>query len=262
MLPEQAFQRPTRSAHHGDYRAPNELLPALLVADRHPEIQVFEIDFVDAGGPQKRLVSSHDYDERAIARGAELEQWIDELVVKRGRLLWLDCKQNLDLYFAWQYTKFHPRRLMRRLEAARARLAEQGADLTRFVWIGCQDCGLRAQLLAENERLPEGKRWRFILDMPTVESYVWQRIVPHCWRWRVYQQAYDAFRETDYQAYDVISLDRTFFDGPSELKRFVRSLKLRPSVLVVLNSFPLRQAPVELEDHAIVMQYDYTEQQQ
>lgn len=249
------ISRVTRSAHHGDYKSPNELTPALLIADAHPEVQVFEIDFVDTGDAQKQIISSHDYDERAIARGSPLAQWVDALVVQRRRILWLDCKQNLDLYFAWQYPKFHARRLFRQLEKLRTDVMPA---LAQFLWIGSQDCELRSQLLAENEKLPLDKRWRFILDMPTVMSYGWLRITPHCWQGWVFDDAYQKFRDTDYQSYDVISLDREFFTGPSQLKRFLRSLHLRPGVLVVLNSFSLKQAPLELEEHCIVMQYDYT----
>lgn len=249
-------QSPTRSAHHGDYRAPNELQPALVIADAHPEVQIFEIDFVDPGNAQKQIVSSHDYDESAISLGSPLEEWIAELVVKRRRILWLDCKQNLDLFFAWQYPKFHARRLMRALDRARSTVEPA---LAQFVWIGSQDCELRTQLLAENDKLPLASRWRFILDMPTVLSYAWLRITPSCWRGWVYDDAYEKFKESEYHRFDVVSMDREFFTGPSAMKRFIRSLHLRPGVLVVLNSFTLRQPPLEIEDHCIVMQYDYTQ---
>ena len=260
MLPNQSIVKPvSRSCHHGDVKRPNELEAALTVARQNPEIEVFEIDFVDAGGPHKRLVSSHDYNERAIARGSDLIQWLEQLVIGMNKILWIDVKQNLDLYFAWSYPKFHTRRLFRQL----SQFSEKHPEIRQRVWIGCQDCALRASLLAHNEALPLEHRWKFILDMPTVEGYVWQRLIP---KWsccgepqrNLRQYVYEQFRETDYQNYDRISLDKDFFQGPDKVKEFVRSLKLRPDVLIILNSFSQRQPPIFLEDHTIVMQYDYT----
>ncbi len=251
------LRQPRLSAHHGDIARPNQLQPALEVAERWPEIDVFEIDFVDAGGPHKRIVSSHDYDDGMIAQGSELEQWLLEICVRRRRILWIDVKQNLDLYFNWAYGRFHSRRLVRRLEAAAMAHANEMPDLRHYVWIGCQDERLRAEL--EKDLKPLG--WRFILDMPCVSGYVAQRLLGCCWASCVRTHVEEQFRETTYKEHQVLSIDKDFFKGPGglrELRRFILSLGLRPDQLLVLNSFPLSQQRLQLEDHAIVMQYDYT----
>ena len=241
-------QQPRLSAHHGDFLKPNQLAPAMRVADAHPEIDVFEIDFVDSGAA---IVSAHDYDARAIGLGSALAEWIDEFAVRRRRVLWIDVKQNIDLYCDWAHGGFSTARLFAALEDARVRTP----DLDTRVWLGCQDEALRDELLA----YCRAHRWRFILDMPLVSGYVAQRLVPRC-AWPCARSAVQAeMRDSElYAGHRLVSLDREFFAGPTELKRFVRELELQADTLLVLNSFDRRQARIEVEDVAIVMQYDYT----
>ena len=239
----------TRSCHHGDINDQNNLEAALRVADEFPEIDVYEIDFVCDG---KRIVSSHDYNSKMIECGSELEKWIDAIVVGRGKILWIDVKQNLDFYFAWSYGTFDALSMFARLAEARLKW---GSDvMNRRIWIGCQDVALREQIMA----LCQSDDWPFILDIPTISGYIMKCLTPHCLTPKLPTFIEKQMRHTDYQHEDIISIDRSFFSGPKELKRFVVSLHLRPGVTIVLNSFPRTQQPIHIEDHRIVMQYDYT----
>jgi hypothetical protein len=226
------------------------LAAALCVARQHPEIDIYEIDFVTA--PDGRIVSSHDYAAEAIADGSDVLLWIEAIVVERGKVLWLDVKENLDLYFAWQYGTFDHALLFAQL--AEARKKWPSAALPQRLWLGCQDVALRKII----RRRCDEDGWQFIMDMPAVSGYVWQRLASWCCAPRVNQLVGRQMLHSDYQSAAIISIDRTFFASPKELKRFVRALQLKPGVIVVLNSFPLSREPILVEDGRIVMQYDYT----
>lgn len=239
----------TRSCHHGDINQQNNLEAALRVADKFPEVDIYEIDFVCDG---KRIVSSHDYNSDKIAQGSELVDWVEAIVVARRKILWIDVKQNMDFFFAWDYGTFDAVSMFTRL--AEARLKWGSDQLNGRIWIGCQDVVLREQIV----ELCRSDAWSFILDIPTISGYVAKCLTPHCLAPKLPTFIEKQMRHTDYHQANIISIDRSFFSGPKELKRFVVSLHLRPGVIVVLNSFPLSQQPILIEDHRIVMQYDYT----
>ena len=239
----------TRSCHHGDFEAPNELAAALRVSAAFPEIDVFEIDFVCDG---TRIVSSHDYASEAIARGSALPEWIEAIVVERGRTLWLDVKENLDIQFAWAYGKFDAALLFTQLAEAGKKWGLE--RLRHRIWVGCQEAALRRTLMKGCET----NGWHFILDMPSASAYVCQMVTPRCCVPQLNAFVDRQMHATNYHQCDIISIDKDFFKGSKELKRFVAALNLRPGVIVVLNSFPRSQSPLLLEDHRIVMQYDYT----
>jgi hypothetical protein len=244
------------SSHHGDYRRPNVLADALRVTDTYEEIDIYEVDFVSDGA---RIISSHDYEEEAIARGSPMEEWVREFVVKRRKVLWLDIKENLALFFSWGYAKFSPRLLFHKLNTE-WKAAVNGAeelDIRSRVWIGCQEPGLRERLRNYNDRYCGG-RWRMMYDMPDITAYILQRVTPHCMEQWLFDYVEAQARSSEYAQFDLLSLDRAFFTGPNAMKRFLLSLELRPGTLVVLNSFSRKQEPLTLPGLTIVMQYDYT----
>jgi hypothetical protein len=250
---------PLISSHHGDYRRENNLVAAVRVAEIFEEIDIYEIDFVSVG---KRVISSHDYEEEAIANGSPVEEWIREFVVKRGKILWLDVKENLTLLMNCGYGKFGVRALFHRLETEwkeAANRPQNPVDIRTRIWIGCQDVSLRERLFEYNQRRCGG-RWHQILDMPTTTAYILQRITPPCFTSLLCEYVCRESRESDYRDFDLLSVDRSFFPGRKAMKAFILSLELRPDVLVVLNSFGRNQKPIILPNHRIAMQYDYTVQ--
>jgi len=244
---------PLLSAHHGDHQRDNNLRGAIRVADVFEEIDIYEVDFVSVG---KRLVSSHDYNEEAIANGSDVEEWIQEFAVRREKILWLDIKQNLDLYLNCGYSKFRVSLLFHKLEHERKMYADQ-VDIRRRIWIGCQDGELRERII-EHNRTFCGGRWHIIWDMPTITGYILQRITPSCFSSLLCDFICRESRESRYQEFDIVTIDRSFFSGRKPLIRFILSLELRPDVLIVLNSFGRQTKPVVVPNHRIVMQYDYT----
>jgi Fe-S-cluster formation regulator IscX/YfhJ len=242
----------TISAHHGNKRKENNLRAALQLIEDHPEVDVYEIDFVTHHG---LIISAHDYADEAIKNGSLLSAWIDHFIAGHKRTLWLDIKENLSLYFHWCHEKFDESLLYDELE--RSLLLYPNIDITRYVWIGCQDVDLRQRLWDYNERHCKGK-WQMILDMPTAPNYVAQLLLPCLGSWvrdAVCEQVEQELIDTSYR---LFSLDQSFFHSMREMKRFLRTLTFPPNSTLVLNSFADRsiRAP-HIERVHIVMQYDY-----
>ena len=233
-MEHQRAQYPRLSCHHGNAARENDLEEAVRVADAFPEIDVFEIDFLTH---RRLLISAHDYSERVIRRGSRLSSWLRELVVKRGKTLWIDVKENLALYFHWCHEHFDAQLLFECLEEARA----VDAAVVARVWVGCQDETLREALIEYNAVQCAG-RWTIILDMPMAPAYVAQFFAPECLRGALQESVCEDFEHHQYERFDVISLDQSFFTSRKALKAFIRSLRLAPHVLVVLNSFARDQA--------------------
>jgi len=252
------------SNHHGDTHAPNELEPARQI-DHHygHEIDIYEIDFVSFHG---RIISAHDYDIDKINQGSELHEWIDFVVVQRRKVLWLDIKENLDIYLACGYAKFDCDALFSVLEYKRQQLLTRSTDaidLTQYVIIGCQEKELHAKIVHRNNnqlyQQRNGQKWRMILDAPNVWSYVLQYITPALLLPHLHNYICNDFRHSGYERYGAISIDQSFFASPQDIVDFIRSLKLRPETLVIINSFTRNVAPITVEGHDnVIMQYDYT----
>lgn len=246
------------SAHHGDADAPNELNAARLIEGCYAdEIQIYEIDFVTLPGGD--VVSSHDYESEAIARGSSLAQWI-EFVVARGKRLWIDAKQNL-AWFDATYGRFDVDALFSQLETQRHRMLQlHGVSLADHLWIGCQFPDLFQEIVARNEAA--GNRWTLMLDMPSISNYVLQWIVPDtacCWGGRWLRERVKAqIRAADTLSFSVLAIDQSFFRSPKRLAEFVRSLDLPTDYEVVLYTFPRSVPPIDLPGLRVTMQYDFT----
>ena len=252
------------SNHHGDVERPNELQRAQQI-ERGPhghEIDMYEIDFVSYHG---RRLSAHDYDVDKMTRGSLLEEWIDFVVAEQRKILWLDVKENLDIYMACGFAKFDCHALFATLAYKRAQLAQAGAtgqplDLADYVIIGCQEPELHARIVAKNQRLRRRHHysWRMILDAPSVSSYYWQFVLPALLKPWLRDWVCQDFRHSNYRQYSVISIDQSFFASRQEILDFIRSLHLAPDVMVIVNSYARSEPPLALDNHHIVMQYDYT----
>lgn len=257
------------SNHHGDVNAPNELEAAKRVELTHGhEIDIYEIDFVSYYG---RIVSAHDYDIDKIARGSDLHEWIDFVVVQRRKVLWLDVKENLDIYLACGFAKFDAQALFDTLAYKRAQVLNQHRerdgdggskkplDIANYIIIGCQESELRADLVFRNRLQQHGFRWHMILDAPDVWSYVLQYLCPALLKPYLRDFVCNEFQQnSEYHHYGVISVDQSFFASRRDITAFIESLRLAPNTLVIINSFARDVAPIAIANHYIIMQYDYT----
>lgn len=245
---------PLISCHHGDINHQNNLGAAEALIERFPEIDVFEIDFISLSD---EIISSHDYDINVICHGSRLEEWVASVVIKSKKILWLDVKENLGIYCACQFERFDYKLLFRKLKKIRE---STGMDITPYVWIGCQDVTLRHKIFKRNKRLTQP--WQLMLDMPTVSGYVAQRLMPQWARCYLRDWVCDDFRETPYEHFAVLSIDQSFFLTRDEIKQFIKSLKVSPQTIIVVNSFSRDVRPLKVNNCRVVMQYDYTLEQQ
>jgi hypothetical protein len=249
-------RRHSISNHHGDVNWPNNLAKAKQVAQRWGhEIDIYEVDFVSFRG---QIVSAHDYDIAKIGSGSPLEQWVDFVVVEQRKVLWLDVKENLPVYLACGFENFDHEALFDVLKHKREMVAaREGLDIAHYIIIGCQEPVLHAQIAAHSRHL-RGYQWRLILDSPSVWSYVLQYITPHCLKPHLREYICNDFRHSAYHNYDAISIDQSFFSSRDEIVAFIKSLSLGPETMIIVNSFPRTYAPIVIDGHYVVMQYDYS----
>lgn len=240
------------SCHHGDIKKQNNLTRAKQLMKKYPEIDIFEIDFISYEG---KVISSHDYNETAIKNGSSLEKWVKYVVVDHRKVLWLDIKENLDIYFCLAYGKFDHLALFDRLEKLKTRYGHE-VDITSYIWIGCQEKSLRRAICKKNKTV--GECWQIIFDMPTVSSYIWHKITPECMLPYLMESVCDEFHQSDYVKYNIISIDQSFFPTRKDIKDFIKSLIVDNHTIIVINSFDRSVKPIQVDDYYIVMQYDYS----
>lgn len=267
-----ADKRFSISNHHGDVRAPNNLELAKKIFGRSGhEIDIYEVDFVSAGS---RVVSAHDYNAEQISTGSPLEEWIDFFVVQQRKILWLDVKENIPLIstLTCGYDKFDWRALFQILEAKRDQAFRnhlehhsghaddalpEPLDITNYVIVGCQDAELHDRIVRENRKRHQ-RRWHIILDSPGVWAYVLQYLTPGFLKPQLCDYVCDQFRELRYHRYNIISIDQSFFSSQRALVDFIKSLQLSPRVMIIVNSYDRQVEPIVIENHYVVMQYDYS----
>ena len=104
------------SCHHGDINNPNQLFYVEKLIERENDfIDIYEIDFVMF---KNKVVSSHDYDIDMIYKGTELIKWIDLIIIKNNKILWIDIKENLSI-FCNSYNQFNIYLFFKELELIR-----------------------------------------------------------------------------------------------------------------------------------------------
>jgi hypothetical protein len=248
------YNRLCVSAHHGCIHFPNHLISAANIVDENSEIDIVEIDFVTFGN---EVISSHDYDVDVIQQGSILFDWILAMVIERGKILWIDIKENLTIFFNWMYDKFDVSLFFMSLIQIRREISKKKQiDITPFIWIGCQDRDLFKRLKEENETLKHP--WKMIFDIPTVSSYIYQYLMPSCFIHILEDSVVNEFSNVPMRQYDIISIDQSFFHSMESLVQFIKKLPLRHNTSVILNSYEDRsiEAPY-IKNLNVIMQYDY-----
>lgn len=243
------------SCHHGDVQCQNNLLQALQVIQSHEKIKVMEIDFVQVG---EDFVSSHDYKPESIANGSPLSEWIDKVVLKNQKILWIDIKSHLDV-FAFTCCdvrfKFDCRQLFRVLAQLCNTTKQQ---LQSRVWLSCQDSVVRDTLLSLNNRLKQRHRWIIMADIPFVYSYACKYLLPFSASDWIHNYVFSHFVTYDFSQSPVICIDRSFFPSDNRLIEFIENSTITPGTTLILYTFESGHPPIEVLGYNIIMQYDFT----
>ena len=240
------------SCHHGDIKKENCLSAVKKLEKVYGrEIGIYEIDFISFHG---EIYSSHDYTVDAIRSENKLLNWIEYVVVERRKVLWLDVKENYWFYFNCGFEKFCVTTLLQRLTDAYTYCQKKySLDIKNFVWIGCQERTLHREIMRQNRN-----RWKMILDLPTVNTYILRKITLGLLGELYLDRVRNDYLESPYKKYKIITLDQIFFRSTGQLLDFIRALDLPPDVSIIVNSFPFSTPPLKLKGHNIIMQYDYS----
>jgi len=256
------------SCHHGHSLQQNNLKQAIEVLKTNREIGVVEIDFVQVGDD---FVSSHDYTQEGIQNGSTLLEWIQEGVVNRGKILWVDIKSHVDFtaYFCCcdMRFKFDCRALFRALGQIYKRLKQRLQD---NVWLSCQDREIRDAFIRENNRLKACNRWTIATDIPFVYSYAvnaCRYVFPtSMYNW-LQDRAFADLLNYDFDATRiyldrpvVVCIDQSFFPSVERLIKFIEDSTIPLGSKVILYTFSKEQPPIVVPGYEIIMQYDYVPQ--
>lgn len=243
------------SCHHGDIDRQNNLEAASLIMQENPDIDIMEIDFVLYN---KELISSHDYSTEGILNGASLIEWVDLVILKHSHMLWIDLKpQALGLgtfLESWSTAKEEAIVLFGILREARERYRPV-LDIRDFIMITSQD---RA-IIKEIERLNEGNEWRIVADIPHLQSYIWQYILPVGMQEQLNDAVFEYFvKQYDFSAHSVVAIDKSFF-GHSlrRVFQFVRASTIKEGSTLILYNFAHDDPVVRSKYYDVVMQYDF-----
>lgn len=244
------------SCHHGDIKKENNLAAVKKLEQSYGEkIGIYEIDFISFHG---EIYSSHDYVTDAIRKENKLLVWVEYVVVERKKILWLDVKENYWFYLNCGFEKFCVTTLLQRLKDARTYCQKKYFfDILPYIWLGCQERNVHKEIMEQNRN-----KWKMILDLPTVNTYIIRKLTLGLLGDFYLERVRNDYLESPYKKYKIITLDQIFFSSTKELLWFIQSLQIPPDVTIIVNSFPLSTPPLKLKNHHIIMQYDFTNQQQ
>jgi hypothetical protein len=261
-----------KSCHHGDSNHPNNLEYAKRVIDVNIDIDIVEIDFIMLN---RSIISSHDYNPESIdiSGGSPLREWIEYVVYKKRRFLWIDVKQNTwpltsSSYFSDIKGKFNARLFMEELNKIRKHYISSSSlpyyhrnevnvvniddyhenqrqrmkslrkkdiplqndidhspfDIIDYILIGCQD----RELLKELNDLNDDGKWQIIVDIPYVESYLYQYICIQSFSETFNDDKIKTdflYERLNYDNVNWIAIDHSFFKSSNRLVYFITLLK-------------------------------------
>ena len=225
------------SCHHGDIKAENQLLNAISIIHQHPDIDILEIDFVCING---EYVSSHDYDEESISKGSTLEKWV-QLIIKRGKILWIDLKDNLKSLVIPMLSQIDVPLLLDIL----GKLATKHKNLTDYLIIGCQYDHVYKQLITQHT-------YTIIRDLPLVDMYVLDKV---CIFGGVSEFIINNIKE--HIQNDVIALDRKFFATNQDIVNLIETTMVGFAVTFIIYNFEKYEDPIVVPNKHIIHQYNY-----
>lgn len=247
------------SCHHGDAECQNNLSQAKQVMRCYNEIRVMEIDFVQVG---EDFVSSHDYKAENIQQGSSLREWIDLVVLRAKKVLWIDLKSHVDVLTLACCCggdirfKFDCRQLFRVL----AKLCnETKQHLQKRIWLSCQDSEVRDTLIRYNNKLKACHQWMIITDIPFVYSYACKYLLPFSSYECIHNYVFTHFITYDFSESPIICIDHSFFPSDNKIIQFIENSTILPGSTILLYTFTDRDhPPIKVLGYKIIMQFDYT----
>ena len=239
------------SAHHGAINRENELAPALMLIQKHPEIDMIEVDFVYHNG---KFISSHNYDEDTICKGSELEAWLSEFI-PLNKIIWIDIKDSTLSIFSENFSKFDIDIFFNLLRLEKKKFAETGILLENFILIGCQYEHLIDKIDSQNN-----DEFMIAYDIPRTYSYVAKTISPACMDNIVDQYVQEhseiVLSEFPENKCNIICLDLSFFPNIDELINMLK--KIDNISIVIIYSIELTDnINVIIPGKHIIVQYNY-----
>lgn len=255
LLPGPNVKKMKVCNHHGDYDRQNNLASARVIMKENPEIDIYEIDFIDF---KSTFTSSHDYEMHNIDNGSPLKSWIEEVCVRNKKILYVDLKVDVNLaYIFWWGSvewKFDCRRLFKELEKLRKRYKKKNAiNICDYIWLTSQDFDVVKKLNSIN-KFDEHNKWKCIIDAPYVNYYILQYAMPSCMMNLLGNRTYNDFLTYDFDC-DIVALDYSFFH--ENIRSFVESSTIKPGSTIVLYSFELGTEPIKIPGYHIIMTYNY-----
>ncbi len=258
----------TTSCHHGHSRYPNNLAHAIRVMNTQEEVGVMEIDFVQVGDD---FVSSHDYKTENIEQGSCLGDWVEEVIVKRDLILWIDIKSHIDVMgFLFvccdKRFKFDCHALFKAL----ARLYNKHQSQLRLqdkIWLSCQDADVRDSLIRLNGSLKARYKWTIVTDIPFIYSYVCKYLndwLPVFAYTSMYDYVFSHFLEFDFTDVAIgfggiiVCIDQSFFPSDARLIEFIEKSTIPPGATLVLYNYERTHPPIKVMGYTVKMQYEYT----
>lgn len=239
--------KPRISCHHGDSSNQNNLVAASRILREYPEIDIMEIDFVFYNND---IVSSHDYSAHNILHGSSLSEWIEMVVIKHKKILWIDMKPDLSIgAFLWPSFKEEVACLFSILRSFKRGIGNS-------LMITSQDPSITEEI----NNTPIDMKWPTATDIPYLSSYIWQYILsPGLQVWND-DSIYKYFAtEYDFSPYSIVAIDKSFFAHDiDKVFRFISECNIGEGTTVILYNFKRGVPIIHSEYCNIVMQYDYS----
>ena len=240
---------PSISCHHGDIDHQNNIEAAVYILHDNPDIDIMEIDFVLYG---KELISSHDYSAHSILNGATLLEWIELVIIKEKKVLWIDLKPKIDLsVFFWSIAKEEVNCLSILLDEACSRW---GIWIRPYILMTSQDPTITHEIEQTLSR-----NYQIVADIPNMSSYVWQDILPFGLQGWLDDSVYDHFMNRyDFSRHPIVAIDKSFFGhSVKRVLRFIYDSSIKEGTTIIIYNFKVGAPIVRDPLYNIVMQYDF-----
>ena len=251
---------PKIACHHGDYHHQNNLKYGEKILKKYDnEIDLMEIDFIFYE-PCNNFVSSHDYTTNSILRGSFIKDWIELVIHRYKKILWIDLKPHLDIMSLISLQNHYPYEayiFFNVLNEIRAHYLRHhnGFDIKEYILITSQDMSFKDELLMINTY-----KWDIIMDIPYLPHYLWQSILPNDTQYILNNYVYNYFSSYDFSQCSFISIDLTFFNNNvDKVKHFIKNNRTirEDKTFIILYNFQRYTKPIHMHNYRIITMYDY-----
>ena len=196
------------SAHHCCIDDENNILLFDRTIEKHREIKILEIDFVQNQG---EIVSSHGFSEEELKKSSKVELWVG-LCCPLSKVLWMDLKDG------WICDTFDVNVLEKKLGGLISKCKREFANIRECIVLSSQFHSIKNKLLSSEFLC---NNFKIVHDLPMVEVYATKCITP-------------AFVFLEYMNYqlselawdDIVAVDVSFFTSDVDIVNLI--IKHRP----------------------------------